>query len=244
MAIAITNLQANTSATDATTFANTSTTPVSGRLYLVSVVNTKATTPDAPTLSGTNGFNVTWTQIATVLFNTIASPTQRLTLFWGIASSNTAGVITSSYGGNTQTGFNQFIDEVTGFNATTPVTANIVTNRGDAVTGVNCTLAALASTLNAAFGCYTRSGNAAINPNGTFTELADAGHTTPTSRLETQWKINDTGSGGSQAAGTDDYAGIAVEINEASVGGVSGGGVLYGSGPLVDGPLYKGRLVA
>jgi hypothetical protein len=211
----------NVSSVDATTFSNTSITPTSGRLYIVCVVNSKGTTPDTPTLSGTNGFNVTWTQIATITFNTIASPNARLTAFWGIASSSSAGVITSAYAGNTQTGFCQTIDEFTGFNATTPiVTANVVTARADTVTGVNCTLAALASTLNATFGTYSKSGNSTITPNGTFTELEDNGHGTPAHRLETQWKINATGSGGS--SGSLDWAGIAFEINETSVGGAGG----------------------
>lgn len=218
MAISIVNKQAEQSATDAISFPNTSTTPVSGRLYIVSVVNNKGTTPDTPTLSGTNGFNVTWTQIGTVTSNTIAAPNARLTCFWGVASSNSAGVITSSYGGATQTGFCQFIDEVDGANTTTPiVVGNVVTNNADSATGVNCTLAALASSLNAAFGAYTKSGNSAITPNGTFTELGDTGHINPSARLETQWKINDTGSGGS--SGTLDWGGIAFEINEATVGG-------------------------
>lgn len=82
-----------------TTLASASITPVNGTLYLVAVANVHASV-GTPTLSGTNGFSVTWTQVTT---RADAGSVERLTVFRGVASSGTAGVITADFGGVSQT---------------------------------------------------------------------------------------------------------------------------------------------
>lgn len=81
------------------TLAGASLTPVSGVLYLVAVANVHAAV-GTPTLTGTGGFGVTWTQVAT---RADAGAVERLTVFRGVASSATAGVLTADFGGVAQT---------------------------------------------------------------------------------------------------------------------------------------------
>jgi hypothetical protein len=95
--------QAN-SGSSASTYSAGSMTPVNGQLYIVAVHNQKGSTADTPTLAGTNGFNVTWTKINDVAYNTTTTKLGHLTVFSGVASSAVAGTLTASFGGNTQTG--------------------------------------------------------------------------------------------------------------------------------------------
>jgi len=93
---------------DGNTAASNSVAPVSGQVCYIWVFNVQSAPPpaplaDVPTLSGTGGFNVTWTQVATsVVSSADDSRRLRLTLFRGIPSSATAGVVTAAFGGNNQ----------------------------------------------------------------------------------------------------------------------------------------------
>lgn len=88
----ITNLQS--------TFTSGSITPNSGELALVAVGNRKSTAANAPALSGTNGWSVTWTQIASL--NTGGSTLSKITLFRGVPSSGTAGTLSIDFSGVNQ----------------------------------------------------------------------------------------------------------------------------------------------
>lgn len=76
-----------------------SVTPVSSELMLVWVGNTLGAAVSTPTLTGTNGLSVTWTQVATIVD---APSLQRLTLFRGVPSSSVAGAFTIAFGGVVQ----------------------------------------------------------------------------------------------------------------------------------------------
>lgn len=91
--------QVDTKAGSGTTLAGNSITPVSGALYLVAVANFHASV-GTPTLAGTGGLNVTWTQVTT---KADAGSAQRITVFRGAASSASAGVLTADFGGVSQT---------------------------------------------------------------------------------------------------------------------------------------------
>ena len=69
-------------------------TPVSGKAYTIAVA-TRLNSPSslaAPTLSGTNGWNVTWTERSTIIDD---NNEVRITLFDGVADSGVAGTITA-----------------------------------------------------------------------------------------------------------------------------------------------------
>jgi hypothetical protein len=124
------------STTDATSFATASISPTGGRLVLAWVINTKATTPDTPTISG--GGMTTWTQVATVLYGTIASPTYRITLFRALQAVPGSATATIDFGGVTQTACIWVIQEfanvqVTGANGADALvqSATNVLNAGD-----------------------------------------------------------------------------------------------------------------
>lgn len=98
---AYTNLVTAGDTTDGTSFVTASITPTANRLVLACIINTKATTPDTPTLTG-NG--ITWVQISTQTFSSVATPTMRLTTFRGLVAAPTAGAVTIDFAANTQTG--------------------------------------------------------------------------------------------------------------------------------------------
>jgi hypothetical protein len=75
--------------------------PIAGRLVCVLISTRKGSgTAGTPTLSGTNGFNATWTSVGNL--TTTGSNLCRCTLFRGIAASGTAGNLTADYGGVNQ----------------------------------------------------------------------------------------------------------------------------------------------
>ena len=88
--------------TDATTYAGGAATPVANATYfVVSAARVTAGQTQTPTLSGTNEWNVTWTDRSAggVLVNSLL----RLTVFSGvIGGSPTSGVLTADYTGQTQ----------------------------------------------------------------------------------------------------------------------------------------------
>ena len=83
-------------------YTTSSSTPGSGKLCIVSVTQAVSGTPTTPTLSGTGGYNVTWTQVRTTNYDTSGTQ-RRLTVFRGVTASATAGTITVDFGGQTQT---------------------------------------------------------------------------------------------------------------------------------------------
>lgn len=92
----------NSSNTDATSYATASTAGASGHVVIAVVTNYKASTSTEPTLSGTNGYGVTWTKIASVETNSDGTHFCRITAFWGVLASAVAGVLTFSFGADTQ----------------------------------------------------------------------------------------------------------------------------------------------
>lgn len=88
------------SATDATSYASASWTPVSGRPTFVAVATAiSAGTANTPTATGTNGWNTTFTAVANAVQDQI-----KLTVFRVVPVSSVAGVITFDLAAQTQTG--------------------------------------------------------------------------------------------------------------------------------------------
>lgn len=107
--------------TDAASYAMASAAPINGRVHFACVLSLKGSTPDTPTLSGTQGFNGTWTQIgSTVTLQTPAGNWIGVSWFWSRATSGTAGVITAAFGGNTQLGAVWWVGTGSFINTTTP----------------------------------------------------------------------------------------------------------------------------
>lgn len=114
----LTNSSSNT---DAITYAMASVAPVSGQVVLACVASLKASAPDTPTLSGTNGFSGSWTQIGTTL--TVQTPAGNyigVSWFWSVATSSVAGIVTANYT-NTQLASCWTLQSSPFINTTTPV---------------------------------------------------------------------------------------------------------------------------
>ena len=90
MAVTGAHLITNSSTSNATSYTTASMTPLANRLVLAFVLSAKTAAPSplVPTLTGNS---LTWVQVATVTFATVATGLYRLTLFRGMGASPTQG---------------------------------------------------------------------------------------------------------------------------------------------------------
>lgn len=174
-----------------TSYATASTTPSSGKLILCAVASSKASTPDLPTVSGCG---LTWVQVATVLFDTVGTPTKRVTLFRALGTPST-GAITASFGGVQQTGCNIFVSEIGpvdpgGSNGADAVVQS-ATNAVDSATSLTVTLSAFGNSSNGAYGCeFTNLGTNSTVGSG-FSLIARGGYSTPSHTGNTEFKSSE-----------------------------------------------------
>lgn len=92
------------SSVDGNSYTTGSVTPTNAALYVVFVVGrTGNVAHRVPTLTGTNGWNTTWTRVsaAQAIYSFSAINRCGTEVFWGIASSGTAGTLTFDYGAGT-----------------------------------------------------------------------------------------------------------------------------------------------
>ena len=210
-----TNMAANSSTTDATTYTTLSITPKANTLILLSFESRTATPPATnPTVTGCN---LTWVEI-----NNISNPTgnRRITVFRALGNAPTTGTVTIDCGGQTQTAAVLDITEVSGTDISgTDGSGAIVqsaTLLGPSATGTTITLAAFSSVNNVAFGAIMHVVNENTNPGSGFTEISDQGHSDAggSSRLLTEYKINDTTVDASWATSSGNLS-VALEIKNA-----------------------------
>ena len=187
----------------------------SNTLALAMVVNSKASAPDAPTLSG---MGLNWVQIGTSNFNTLASPTERVTVFRAMSNNIASGRLTADFGGATQTSC--LIDLVQAFGAGTNGTDGadglVQTNYGggNADTTLTITLGALnANGTNGAIGFYGNN----LNPFGGaaesgWTEGLDYGVATPNTGGGIYWRQGTTDNTIGPSVSSSAWAGIGVEV--------------------------------
>jgi hypothetical protein len=216
--------------TDATSYATASITPTNGGMILAFVTSFFGGTPAIPTLSGTNGLNTTWTQLNTA---TIGSDL-RLTGFWGVASSGTAGVLTFDFGAETELAAVWHVLYVTNVNLTTPVIAtnNVKHEAEDSVGNWNVTLPnALTSSANIPFGVFSLQKSTGLDPRYdvgnaalTLTKIATDGivSVVVTGPL-TMGVITGT-------TGVISHLGLGFELNQDGTGVSAGGGGIIRAG--------------
>lgn len=113
-----------TNTTDATSQTTAAISPANGSLVVACLAWTKATTPDAFTITDT-GTN-TWSSLGVTSYNSSGTPTKKIGASWAIWNGSVASTITWDFAGNTQTSFLWTILEITGTHLTTPfVAANL-----------------------------------------------------------------------------------------------------------------------
>jgi hypothetical protein len=222
--VTATELTTGSSSTDATWWRTPiSISPAANTLILAWVSNSVTTTPPGtPTLTG-NG--LTWVQVATVTWGTIATPLRRTTLFRAMGAAPATDQVTIDFGtGNTQTGcFWSIIQfgnvDTSGTNGSGAV-VQAVTGRTDSApsgTGLTITLAALGDVSNATAGGFSN----AINSSTSIS--AGAGYTASTNRYEAnpshsqraEWRAAGSTTVNVTQSATSNIGGIGVEIRSA-----------------------------
>lgn len=195
--------------------------PISGELALVAVHSTRTNSTDIiPTLSGTNGWSVTWTQVATKDYNS-ALDERRVTLFRGVPSSAVAGVLTVDFGGANQSGCAM---SVASFNHVDQTTNQGIVQSASACAGGDCTGGTAATSVSVTLGAFGNANNATYGAFGAeaaedqlvgtgFTQLHDVNHATPSVSLFTEWRIDNDTSVDQSSASSVARGGIAVELD-------------------------------
>jgi hypothetical protein len=158
--------------------------PAANGLVTVAVLghNGTAASPK-PTISG--GGMASWTQVATVAFDGVATPHKRLTVFRALSSSPGSGPLRITFTA-TQSNCEWIVSqwkgiETSGTNGGNAI-AQAASARGDNVTGLVVTLGAFAAPGNVAYGVVgVRRSTAGITPGAGFTEIAErpSGETPP-----------------------------------------------------------------
>lgn len=203
---------------NANSFSTASITPAANNLVLAWVTNTKATTPDTPTLSG-NG--LTWVQVATVTWGTIGTPTARTTLFRAMGAAPSAGAVTIGFAGVTQTGAAWSIVQfggvdVSGTNGSGAVVQSVTgrTDNASAAAGLSITLAALGNANNASAGGFSNMVNLAtsISAGAGYTASAGATHNSPATSIRSEWKTTGSTTVDVTQSAVSHIGGIAVEV--------------------------------
>lgn len=215
MANSIANVINAGATADAASYNTAAVTPAANALLLLVVGNSKAATPDIPTVSGAG---LTWVQVATVTFSTAGSPTRRLTLFRAMGATPATGALTISFGGVTQTGCFWVLDQATGMstggtNGSAAVVQSITGTQASGVsTSFGLALAAFANTANSTYAAFAVATNNTFTEKSGYTELADNGNA-DVGRLQTEWIVSsDTAPRSTQAATSRNWGGIAIEL--------------------------------
>lgn len=222
MAIAATNKTTGLDDTDQTTaYTTASVSFVATRLYLVSFV-THSSAAGAPTAQTATGGTLTFTEVTNITFATIATPVKRLTVFRCMPSADETTAVSLNQGAVNKGHGRWVIDEFTGIDTSgvngAGAIVQSVTNRADTGTGLTVTLAAFGSTDNVGFGSFAHAANEVTTPGVGFTELGDVvGTETPTTSLETEWKLNDNTVDATWST-TTASGGIGIEIKAATGG--------------------------
>lgn len=175
------------SSSSATSYASSSFTPTSTKLYIAFIGSGKTTTPDTPTLTGNS---LTWTNLTTIVSG---DSTRRLTAFAANGLGGTAGTATADFGGNTQTSCRGQFLEITGCDlasvATSPGTGKSIVqapSAGDSGTGTTATVtlaAAGASTNRNLTAFLIKSVGTDIVPRTNWTEINELAQL-----FEVQWR--------------------------------------------------------
>lgn len=197
----------------------TGTKPMDSSILFCMVVSSKASAPDIPTLTG---YGLTWTQCSTTNYNTLASPTQRLTVFF--AKSNSAAntnECVATFGG-TATGCIMRVIEVPFAdmhlaNATNAL-VQIVHGGNNVNTNAVATLAAYSGTRNLAIAFIGASLNSANNvAEAGWTKESDQNYNTPATEGTVVYQLlaTDTSVLVTNAASIS-WASVAIEVAQES----------------------------
>jgi hypothetical protein len=201
-------------------------TPSANGITLLAIANSHSSGAVTPTVTGAG---MTWTQIATIEFNIVGTPTQRLTLFRALNSTWTGGSITINFGAQNPDSLAIWSTDASGVILTG-------TNGSDAIVQVNTnadnatfhpvvTLSSAITNNNyAVVAWFANNVNPmAITPDAGWTEIFDSGIATPDMGIATIYDLQTLDN--SPSAVEDgpiftNWGGIAVELKPQYAGGM------------------------
>ena len=190
MAITFSAVYTAGTGTDATSFVTPNITSLSaGDVVIMGIINTKAATPDAPTITA-NG--LTWLELGT---GQEYATSRRMSIWLGYAGTPVIGAGLADYGIATQTGFVAHALVFSGTVNTNVSAINIVTGSESAQTTHDAiTLAAFSDAANATVSFWALGNNTGVFTEGAgFTAAAQTGLSTEGCRLFSQYQLaNDT----------------------------------------------------
>jgi hypothetical protein len=203
------------------TFTTASIAPAANALVTIAVLSRLSSGAVTPTVSG--GGMASWTQVASVDYDPIATPASRLVVFRAMSASPGSGAITLSFAnsmGNAQWVVSQWTGvSQTGTNGSGAI-GQIGTANGNSVTALAKTLGAFGNANNVAYGLVGASLNGpAVTPGAGFAEITETSSGEKT-LLESQWATNLTTVQGSLSSAAN--AGLlAIELVAGGGGGPS-----------------------
>ena len=216
-------LTSSSSNVNATSYATASVDPKDNVPLLLGVLSATATTPSAAATVTSSG--VTWTQVATEPFDSIAASAARLTLFRGLGATPGAGAVTMDYSGVTQTSSAWFLLEL----EEACTSGLILQSDGDSTddagdTSTVLALAAFNHVSNPTFAILSNAATGAAN-SGTATFIEFEDFAVETERFVVLYSASNQTAIANTWSSAGRNAGIAVEIcSDASIppGGASG----------------------
>lgn len=207
--------------TNGTAYATASISPGNSNLVLLAVVTSKVGgSPPRPKVSGCG---LTFVEIKDVKFNTIASPTQRLTVFRAQKTAPTTDTIDITYS-QTVSGCAWSVIEVddvaTGNNGANAVqTAKVVSGRADSGTSLSLTMDTMLAS-SSTIGFFAHAAAEVSAPGAGFTELTDTNHAAPALGLEAEMLEGQDTTVDASWATTSANAGVGIEVLAGGAGGL------------------------
>jgi Invasin, domain 3/Calcineurin-like phosphoesterase len=169
--------------------------PAANALITVAVLGHRASAASAaPTLTG--GGMTSWSQVASVAFDSVGGPLKRLTVYRALSSAPGSGPITITFP-STLSNAQWIVSQWSGVDATGTNGAGAIVQSvsvsGDRVSGLTATLAPLGAPHHVAYGVVGVNGNGlVVSPGAGFTEIAEqSSGEAARAVLQTEWATGD-----------------------------------------------------
>jgi hypothetical protein len=169
-------LTAGSDVTNQKIYTTASIAPAANALVTIAVIgHTSTAASPSPTVTG--GGMSAWVEVATITFNSVATPLKRMSIFRAMSAAPGSGTITISFP-TTESNAAWVVSQWTGVDQTgsNGSGAIVQTKSGsaDGVSSIATTLAALGSANNVAYGVVGTNGSAlGITPAAGFTEISE-----------------------------------------------------------------------
>ncbi|MGI0012235.1 MAG: LamG-like jellyroll fold domain-containing protein [Nitrososphaera sp.] len=228
------------SATDASSYVTSSISFLANRLYLFSVVSTRAAPINTPTVTGGGR---TWTQV-----NTINIGNHRITMFRSLDAAATSGALTIDFAAQTQGEALWIMDElentdITGINGANAIIQSVTNTSG--FKHLIISFADFTNLNNISYGSMCRSNTAIVRPSQAFIELATT--SIGVSRIQSEYKTGFKTEKGQKDIGwicenLANNAGIACEIGIPTTGIFDASNKMFGTHSFIGKARYRHRI--